>query len=137
MSLSLWSLLGFAAWTLLLVLGLVSYRSAMVLSGKRRANAWGRHLPPQDPDLLLRLAHAHANCVENLPLLGAVILVAGLTGQFALTDPLAGPYLALRIGQSLVHLVGTSHLLVFLRFTFFLPQLALLAWMMGRLAGVL
>ncbi|SEK91988.1 MAPEG family protein [Stigmatella aurantiaca] len=137
MSMSLWSLLGFAAWTLLLVLGVVSYRSALVLSGKRRANAWGRHLPFQDPDLLLRLAHAHANCLENLPLLAAVVLVAGLTGKLALIDPLAGPYLALRIGQTLVHLVGTSHWLVFLRFSFFLPQLLLLVWMMGRLAGVL
>ena len=137
MGMSLWSLLGFAAWTLLLVLGVVVYRSAMVLAGKRRANAWGRSQPSQDPELLQRLSHAHANCLENLPVFAAVILVAGLTNKLELTDPLAGWYLALRIGQSTVHVTGTSHWQVLIRFTFFVPQLLLLGWMMGRLAGVL
>src|SRR5689334_16559074 len=103
MGMSLWSLLGFAAWTLLLVLSLVVYRTAMVMAGKRRANTWGRNQPSRDPELLQRLAHAHANCVENLPLFAAVILVAGLTNRLELTDPLAGWYLALRIAQSTVH----------------------------------
>jgi uncharacterized MAPEG superfamily protein len=137
MGMSLWSLLGFTAWTLLLVLGVVMYRSAMVLGGKRRANAWGRNQPAQDPEFLQRLAHAHANCLENLPLFGAVILVAGLTGKLGLTDPLAGWYLALRVCQSTVHLTGTSHWQVFIRFSFFLPQLLLLGLMMGRVAGAL
>jgi uncharacterized MAPEG superfamily protein len=137
MGMSLWSLLGFAAWTLLLVLGVVMYRSAVVLAGKRRANAWGRNQPSQDPELLQRLSHAHANCLENLPVFAAVILVAGLTNKLELTDPLAGWYLALRIGQSMVHLTGTSHWQVLLRFSFFVPQLLLLGWMMARLAGAL
>jgi uncharacterized MAPEG superfamily protein len=137
MGMSLWSLLGFAAWTLLLVLGVVVYRSMMVLGGKRRANAWGRGQPSQDPELLQRLAHAHANCLENLPPFAAVILVAGLTGKLELTDPLAGWYLALRICQSTVHLTGTSPWQVLIRFSFFVPQLVLLGWMIGRLAGAL
>jgi uncharacterized MAPEG superfamily protein len=136
MNVSLWCLLGFAAWTLLLLLGLISYRSAQVLAGKRRANTWGRHLPSQDPEAVQRLAHAHANCLENLPLFAAVVLVAGLTAQLPRVDSLAVPYLALRICQSTVHLIGTSHTLVFLRFSFFLPQVLLLLWMMGRLANV-
>jgi uncharacterized MAPEG superfamily protein len=137
MSTSLWSLLGFTAWTLLLVLGVVTYRSVTVLSGKRRPNSWNRAQPPQDPEFLQRLVHAHANCLENLPLFAAVILVAGLTGKLELTDPLAGWYLALRIGQSTVHLTGTSPVQVLLRFSFFVPQLLLLLGMMGRLVGVL
>lgn len=137
MSMSLWSLLGFTAWTLLLVLGVVAYRAGMVLGRKRRANAWVRNQPSQDPELLQRLAHAHANCLENLPLFAAVILVAGLTGKLGLTDPLAGWYLALRICQTTVHLTGTSALQVLLRFSFFVPQLLLLGWMLGRLVGVL
>jgi uncharacterized MAPEG superfamily protein len=135
MGMSLWSLMGFTAWTLLLVLGVVVYRSVMVLGGKRRANAWGRNQPAQDPELLQRLAHAHANCLENLPVFAAVILVAGLAGKLELTDPLAGWYLALRICQSLVHLTGTSAWQVLIRFSFFVPQLLLLVWMVGRLAG--
>ncbi|MDC0713990.1 MAPEG family protein [Stigmatella sp. ncwal1] len=137
MSTSLWSLLGFTAWTLLLVLGLVLYRSAMVLGGRRRANAWGRNQPSQDPEFFQRLAHAHANCLENLPLFAAVILIAGLTDKWELTDPLSGAYLAFRICQSTVHLTGTSPWQVVIRVSFFLPQLLLLGWMMGRLAGVL
>lgn len=137
MGMSLWSLLGFAAWTLLLVLGVVAYRSVMVLGGQRRANAWTRNQPAQDPEILQRLSHAHANCLENLPLFAAVILVAGLTGKLELTDPLAGWYLALRICQSTVHLTGISPWQVLIRFSFFVPQLLLLGWMIGRLAGVL
>jgi uncharacterized MAPEG superfamily protein len=137
MSTSLLSLLGFAAWTLLLVLGVVTYRSVQVLAGRRRANAWVRGKAAEDPELLQRLSHAHANCLENLPLFASVILVAGLTGKLSLTDPLAGWYLALRIGQSVVHLTGTSHWQVLIRFSFFVPQLLILAWMMARLAGLL
>jgi uncharacterized MAPEG superfamily protein len=137
MGMSLWSLLGFSAWTLLLVLGVAVYRSVMVLGGKRRANAWVRNQPSQDPEFLQRLSHAHANCLENLPLFAAVILVAGLTGKLELTDPLAGWYLALRICQSTVHLTGISSWQVLLRFSFFVPQLLLLGWMIGRLAGAL
>ncbi|MDY7227719.1 MAPEG family protein [Hyalangium rubrum] len=137
MSVSLLSVLGFAAWTLLLVAGVVVYRSLSVLSGRRRANDWTRGKPTEDPPLLQRLMHAHANCLENLPLFAAVILVAGLMGKLSVTDPLAGWYLALRIGQSVVHLTGTSHWQVLARFSFFVPQLVILGWMMVRLSGAL
>ena len=136
MSLSLWSLLGFTAWTLALVLVVVLYRSVSVLTGRRRANAWNRAKPSEDPELLQRLVHAHANCMENLPLFASVILVAGLTGKLGVTDPLAGWYLALRIGQSVVHLTGTSAWQVLIRFSLFFLQLGILVWMGLRLAGV-
>lgn len=135
MSISLLSLLGFAAWTMVLVLGVVAYRSAVVLTGRRAANAWIRGQPTEDPPLLQRLMHAHANCLENLPLFAAVILVAALRGRLGMTDPLAGWYLALRICQSVVHLTGTSRVQVLIRFSLFLPQLLLLGWMMLRVVG--
>ncbi len=132
---SLWSLLGFTAWTLVLILAVVLYRSGVVLAGRRPANAWQRGKPSEDdPALLQRMVHAHANCLENLPLFAAVILVAAVAGKQAVTDSLAGWYLLLRIGQSTAHLVGTSQLLVHVRFAFFLPQLFLLGWMMVRMA---
>ena len=136
MSTSLLSLLGFTAWTLLLVLGVVTYRSGLVLAGRRRANDWQRAKPSEDPGFVQRLAHAHANCLENLPLFASVVLVASATGKLGITDPLAGWYLALRIGQSAVHLTGISHWQVFIRFSFFLPQLLILGWMVVRLSGV-
>lgn len=136
MSPSFLSLLGFTVWTLLLVLAVVSYRSMMVLSGRRPANDWHRARPSQqDPEFLQRLTHAHANCLENLPLFASVIIVAGLTGKLALTDPLAPWYLALRLAQTAVHLTGTSARLVTVRFSFFLPQLLILGWMVIRLVG--
>lgn len=137
MSTSYWSLLGFTAWTLVLILAVVTYRSVLVLAGRRRANDWKRTQASEDPALIQRMTHAHANCLENLPLFAAVVLVAGLTGKLGLTDPLAGWYLALRLGQSTMHLLGTSQWHVLLRFSFFFPQLLLLGWMVARLAGVL
>jgi uncharacterized MAPEG superfamily protein len=130
----MWSLLGFTTWTLLLILGVVLYRVGVVLSGKRPANGWQRGRPLEGPEFIQRMVDAHANCLENLPLFGAVILVAAVTGRGALTDPLAIWYLALRVGQSTVHLVGTSHWYVQIRFALFFPQLILLGWMMVRLA---
>jgi uncharacterized MAPEG superfamily protein len=135
MSMSLWALLGFTAWTLLLILGVVSYRSAMVLAKRRPANAWLRgRTNEDDPALIHRMIHAHANCVENLPVFGAVILVAAVTGRLEVTDPLAGWYLALRICQGTAHLLGTSEMHVHVRFASFLPQVFLLGWMVLRLA---
>jgi uncharacterized MAPEG superfamily protein len=137
MSTSYLSLLGFTAWTLVLVLGVVLYRTALVQTGRRRANDWKRTKTSEDPEFIQRMAHAHANCLENLPLFAIVILVAGLTGQLGLTDPLAGWYLALRLGQSTTHLLGTSHWQVLVRFSFFFPQLLILGWLVVRLSGVL
>jgi uncharacterized MAPEG superfamily protein len=137
MSTSYLSLLGFTAWTLALVLPVVFYRSALVLAGRRQANAWKRSKPPEDPELIQRIMHAHANCLENLPLFAVIILVAGLTGKLGITDPLAGWYLALRLGQSTTHVLGTSPWHALVRFSFFFPQLLILGWMVVCLAGVL
>ncbi|HBS36295.1 MAG TPA: MAPEG family protein, partial [Parvularcula sp.] len=55
-----------------------------------------------------RLTRAHANCYENLPLAGAVLLYAIATNQTAVTDPLAMIFLGARLAQSLTHLASTS-----------------------------
>lgn len=131
------SLLGFAAWTLVLVLVPVAYRSAMVLLGRKPANAWKRGEPTAVPPFVERATHAHLNCLETLPVFGAVVLVAAAAGHLPVVDDLAPFVLFARLGQSAVHLVGVTHALVVVRFTFFGAQVALLVAMMARLAAAL
>ena len=70
-----------------------------------------------------RLARAHANCLEGLPLFGGLMLLAVVAGRSDVTDPLAFWLLGARIVQSLVHLASTSAPAVTLRFTAFAVQL--------------
>ncbi|MBT8137364.1 MAG: MAPEG family protein [Gammaproteobacteria bacterium] len=132
MSNSVLALLGYAAWTMLLLLGIGLMRSGLVLAGKRAANQFS----PDGSDLSPfsnRLCRAHANCFENLPIFTAVILVALVMGRNGVTDPLALPFLAARIGQSTTHLASTSHYAVLLRFALFLAQWMILAYWIVRL----
>ena len=66
-----------------------------------------------------------------------VLLFAMLAGQTALTDPLALGLLAARVLQSLVHLLSTAPLFVWLRFASYLMQVLILAWWLLQLSGLL
>lgn len=130
------ALLGFAAWTILLVLTLGLTRSGMVLAGKRQANQFD----PSGADMegfVRRLTRVHANCYENLPVAGAVLLYAIATGQTAITDPLAFAFLGARIAQSLTHLLSTANFFVLIRFAFFAAQVTILGWWILKLAHLL
>ena len=107
MSASATALTGFAAWTLLMVISIGLLRASLVLSGRRASNQFdpgGADVSPFSQ----RLCRVHANCYENLPVFGALIAVALVTGRHGLTDPLAMWVLYARIGQSVVHLISTS-----------------------------
>ncbi|CDF85760.1 Conserved hypothetical membrane protein [Pseudomonas knackmussii B13] len=134
LSASAFALLGLVAWTLLLVFLLVNLRGLLVMSGRMAVNAFAAD-GSNTPGLGQRLARAHANCVENVPLFAAALLYAMVTGQTQITDPLAPLLLGARIFQSLMHLISTSPLFVWLRFAGFLAQLVILAWWLLRLAG--
>ncbi len=71
-----------------------------------------------------RLARAHANCLEGLPILGGLLLAAAVSGNTAITDPLAYVFLFARIVQSVIHLSSLSALAVTLRFSAFAVQMA-------------
>ena len=129
------SLLGFVSWTMLLMLAIVAVRSILVLSGKRAANDFPADQPHAGPPAYQRLLRAHLNCVENLPLFAAVTLLAISLEVTGLTDGPAQLFLGARVLQSLVHLSGSSALLVQVRFSFFLIQLGALATMIWRLAS--
>lgn len=128
------SLIGFTAWTLLLVFVVFLWRFFEVLRGKP-ANSWMRGGAIPSPGLVTRIEHAHANCIESLPVFAAIVLAAQLLGKMGVVD-LAGPFvLYARLAQSGVHLVGTSHWLVFIRANFFAVQWLLFAYMLWSLVA--
>ncbi|MBQ24372.1 MAPEG family protein [Alcanivorax sp.] len=123
------ALLIYIVWTLILALSYATYRLPLVLTGKKAASHWERGEPVDDPAILVRAKAAHLNCLENLPLFAALVLVAAATGQSETVNAVAGFVVAARIGQSLVHLVGTSFPLVFIRASLFLAQVALMLYL--------
>jgi uncharacterized MAPEG superfamily protein len=130
------ALLGYAAWTLALLLLMEGWRTVLVLAGKKAANTFA----PSGEDLggfPQRLTRAHANCYENLPLAGAVLLYALVAGATAVTDGLALALLGARVAQSLVHLVSTGPTAVTIRFLLFTVQNLILAYWLLRLFGLL
>jgi uncharacterized MAPEG superfamily protein len=130
------ALTAFIAWTLLLLTLMEVIRSQLVLRGKVPANGF----TPDNANLspfMQRLARAHANCLENLPIFGGLLLIAIVTGRTSITDPLAYLFLGARVFQSLVHLVSVSSLAVTIRFTAFALQMAIgLYWAFMLLAAV-
>ncbi|WP_300522897.1 MAPEG family protein [Alcanivorax sp.] len=123
------ALLIYIVWTLILALSYATYRLPLVLTGKKAANHWERGNAVDDPAILVRAKAAHLNCLENLPLFAALVLVAAATGQSETVNAVAGFIVAARIGQSLVHLIGTSFPLVFVRASLFLAQVALMLYL--------
>ena len=134
MTLSLLALLGFAAWTLLLLLGIALLRCWYTLAHGRRANSFA--VSGEDVSAFSgRLCRAHANCYECLPALAAIVLVAQVIGHSAVTNPLALWLLAARLGQSGVHLVSTRSRAVVLRFSLLMVQWLIQAyWVVQLLA---
>ncbi len=118
------ALTAFIGWTLLLLTLMEVLRTRLVLARKVPANAF----TPDNANLspfMQRLARAHANCIENLPVLGGLMLVAIATDRSAITNPLAYLLLGARVFQSLVHLASLSALAVTIRFVAFAVQLAI------------
>ncbi len=123
------ALLIYIVWTLILALSYATYRLPLVLTGKKAANHWERGKDVDDPAILIRAKAAHLNSLENLPLFAALVLIAAATGQSDTVNAVASFVVAARIGQSLVHLVGTSFPLVFIRASLFLAQVALMLYL--------
>jgi uncharacterized MAPEG superfamily protein len=124
-------LLGFAAWTLLVLFGSVGvYRWSHILTGRATVREWRADVP-QGSEWYQRAMRAHMNCVENLPVYGAIVVAAFATGVSGRDlDILALTFLAARIVQSVVH-IGTQQTerVAILRFTLFLIQIVCMATM--------
>ena len=73
MTVPVWMLLGFATWTALLLLFTIGlYRWSRILSGRVPIRDF-----PADAvggeEWYRRATRAHANCIENLPIFGAIV----------------------------------------------------------------
>jgi uncharacterized MAPEG superfamily protein len=122
MTASVLALTGFVAWTLALLLLMEAVRTVQVMTGKVPANQF----VPDNANLspfMQRLARAHLNCIEGLPVFGGLLAIAIMTQRTSITDPLALWLLGARIVQSLIHLASLSVTAVTLRFTAFAVQL--------------
>jgi uncharacterized MAPEG superfamily protein len=134
MSTSALVLILFIAWALLLLVLMEVVRSWLVVSGRVRSNEFKPDNSNVSP-FMQRLARAHANCVESLPIFGGLLLVALATGSTAATDPLAPWLLVARLVQSGIHLASTSVVAVNARFAAFVVQLAIgVYWVWALLA---
>lgn len=130
-------LAAFITWALLLLVLMEVIRTQLVLSGKVVANGFTPDNAGLSP-FMQRLARAHANCVESLPVFGGLLLLAIATDQTRITDPLAYAFLAARVVQSLVHLASTSPTAVKVRFTAFAVQMGIgLYWAFLLLSSML
>lgn len=132
MSATLLALSGFIAWTLFLLVLMELLRVRLVAVGKLPSN---RFLPDNAnlSPFMQRLARAHANCLEGVPLFGGLMLVAAVAGRSAVTDRLAYVLLAARILQSCVHLASLSPTAVNIRFSAFAVQVGIAVFWVYRL----
>lgn len=127
------ALLWFTVWTLVLMLVYVGYRILLVLTMKKKANAWMRGQPSDDPAFITRAQHAHMNCLENLPVFAAIVFAGVALGKSSGVDQVAAFVLYARLAQSVTHLLGTSPSLVFIRANFLVVQAGLFGWMIWGL----
>jgi uncharacterized MAPEG superfamily protein len=125
-------LVGLTAWTLFLVILMEALRSRLILTGAIAANKFRPDNSNLSP-FMQRLARAHANCVESVPLFSVLLITALLTNQTSVTDPLAPLLLAARLFQSCVHIVSLSVLAVWLRFLAFALQIGIAVYWTWRL----
>jgi uncharacterized MAPEG superfamily protein len=121
----MWMLLGFAAWTVLLLLFTVGiYRWSRILTGRVPIRDF-RADRVEGEEWYLRAMRAHANCIENLPVFGVIVLalfVSGVGGP--VVDCLSITVLVARIMQSVIQvsLVQTNTVAA-VRFAFFFLQI--------------
>jgi uncharacterized MAPEG superfamily protein len=119
------SLLLFALWTLgVLMVTIGWYRWSRILLGVAAIHQF-RSDDVQGADWYRRAMRAHANCVENLPVFGALVLVLSLTRvQSPVIDALCLAVPSARGVQSLMHICFVeTRRTVGVRFTAFTVQL--------------
>ncbi len=130
----LWALLGYAAWTMLLVLLVVGARAVKVFRGEKKVNEFPGGVQ-HGGDRYWRLYRAHANTVENLPIVAVIVLVGTLVHTTsAAWNALPVVALGARVVQSAAHVSSGSVMAVNVRFTAFLAQYVCFGWMLVEIA---
>ncbi|WP_374341673.1 MAPEG family protein [Methyloversatilis sp.] len=132
MSPSLLALVLYAALTLMLLIAIAVMRLWLVVTRQRSPDAFS----PAGDDVSPfsgRLCRAHANCCENLPLFGALVAAAALSGHAGITDGAALWLVAARAGQIAAHLTSNRRRVIRLRFLCMLVQVVLQSTWIVRL----
>jgi uncharacterized MAPEG superfamily protein len=120
---SLHALVGFAVWTLLVVLvGIGLPRVSAVLARRTPPKAFVADVP-HGSERYRRTMRAHANCVENLAIFAALVLVGrAVSLESAVFEALAVAVLPARMAQTIAHVASGSNRAVLVRFSFFTVQ---------------
>lgn len=122
------AVLFYILWMILLTLLYATPRIPQALFGIKPIDSWERNKAPVDPPVLQRIKAAHLNSIESFALFAGVVVIAALMGKVAVADSVAAYILYARIAQGVAHALGTSFVLVLLRATFFLVQMALIGY---------
>ena len=126
----------FIGWTLALLILMEAIRSFLVATKRVEANGFTPGNDNLSP-FMQRLARAHLNCIEGLPVFGGLMLLAIATGNAAITDGLAPGLVGARVFQSTVHLLSLSAAAVTVRFVAFAVQMIIAAiWTWKLLAAL-
>jgi uncharacterized MAPEG superfamily protein len=137
MTTPMWVLLGFAGWTLLILLLTVGwYRWSRIFTGRAAIDEfWDDRA--RGADWYQRATRAHANCLENLPVYTALVVAMVATGtQGPVFDALALALLAARIAQTSTHVAcRPTPIAAAFRFAFYFVQYACMV-AMGCLIAV-
>ncbi len=124
MSNTYYALTGFVSWALFLLVLMEAIRTYLVATKRVAANGFAPDNSGLSP-FMQRLARAHANCIEGLPIFSGLLAIAIMTSRTEITDPLAFWLFGARIVQSIIHLISISPMAVSLRFTAFAIQMAI------------
>jgi uncharacterized MAPEG superfamily protein len=127
---SQWALLGFALWTLVLLVSCIGVpRLTAIYKKQARPNSFNPAVP-HGSERYQRSMRAHLNCVENLPIFAALVLLGGAVAiPGSLFQLAAVTVLPARLLQSVTHIASGRNRAVLLRFLFFCVQLACFAIM--------
>ncbi len=138
MTTPLWVLLAFACWTLLaLMIGVGIRRWSLILTGRAQLTDFPADLA-HGTTAYRRAVRAHANCVENLPVYGAIVMTAFAAQTTSSTmDTLALVFIGARVCQTIVHMaLVETNTTVSVRFAFFLVQVVTLFWMAWEIVRI-
>ncbi len=128
MLLSYWALLGFAFWTLSIVVGTIGVPRLVAIARKEAKPSSFNPSVPHGSERYQRSMRAHANCVENLPVFASLVLLGGALGLTGSTFQIAAfIVLPARVVQSVAQIASGRNRAVLVRFTFFSVQLVCFA----------
>lgn len=125
MTTPIWTLFGFALWTLLLLFATVGvYRWSRILTGRASVREWQPDTN-QGSNWYKRAMQAHMNCIENLPIYAVIVFaITSANVQHDILNISAIIILIARILHSLVHIIfEQTEIIAIIRFSFYFIQI--------------